>query len=58
MFPVAEVLKGRNLPFCFITGYGAQGLPEQYRNMPTLQKPFQMNDLKTTLAGMTGAVGS
>ena len=54
VFTVAEVLKGRNLPFCFITGYGAQGLPEQYRAMPTLQKPFQMADLKTTLAKLTG----
>ena len=54
VFPVAEVLKSRNLPFCFITGYGAQGLPEQYRSMPTLQKPFQMADLKTTLTKMTG----
>ena len=56
VFPVAEVLKGRSLPFCFITGYGAQGLPEQYRGMPTLQKPFQMADLKATLTKLTGAV--
>ena len=54
VFPVAEALKGRNLPFCFITGYGAQGLPEQYRAMPTLQKPFQMADLKATLTKLTG----
>ena len=58
VFPIADTLKGRGVPFCFITGYGSQGLPEQYRAMPTLQKPFQMNDLKTTLAGMTGAAGS
>ena len=50
VFPIAEVLRKRNLPFVFITGYGAQGLPENYRQSPTLQKPFQMNDLKRTLA--------
>jgi DNA-binding NtrC family response regulator len=50
VFPVAEILKGRNLPYVFITGHGQQGLPEQYRQTPTLQKPFQMQDLKATLA--------
>jgi CheY-like chemotaxis protein len=50
VFPVAETLKGRNIPFVFITGYGARGLPDNYRDMPTLQKPFQMQDLKATLA--------
>jgi DNA-binding NtrC family response regulator len=54
VFPVAEILKGRNLPYVFITGYGQQGLPEQYRQTPTLQKPFQMQDLKTTLGRVLG----
>lgn len=43
--PVAEVLQARDLPFIFATGYGAQGLPEEFRNRPTLQKPFQMETL-------------
>jgi CheY-like chemotaxis protein len=50
VFPVADILKGRGLPYIFITGYGARGLPESYRATPTLQKPFQMQELKTTLA--------
>ena len=48
--PVAEVLAGRGRPFIFATGYGAQGLPEEYRNRPTLQKPFQMETLAKVLA--------
>ena len=48
--PVAEVLAGRGRPFIFATGYGAQGLPEEYRNRPTLQKPFQMETLAQVLA--------
>ena len=48
--PIADILRGRKLPFIFITGYGARGLPEHYRDTPTLQKPFQMQDLKATLA--------
>jgi CheY-like chemotaxis protein len=50
VFPIADILRGRKLPFIFITGYGARGLPDHYRDTPTLQKPFQMHDLKATLA--------
>jgi CheY-like chemotaxis protein len=50
VFPVADILAARGLPFVFVTGYGGQGLPDSYRNRPTLQKPFQIDELKTTLA--------
>ena len=30
--PVAEVIKARNRPFIFATGYGSAGLPEEYRD--------------------------
>jgi CheY-like chemotaxis protein len=48
--PVAEVIQARNRPFVFATGYGAQGLPEEFRDRPTLQKPFQMETLAQVLA--------
>jgi CheY-like chemotaxis protein len=43
--PVAELIKARNRPFIFATGYGSSGLPEQYRDRPALQKPFQLETL-------------
>ena len=43
--PVADVIKARNRPFIFATGYGSSGLPEEYRDRPALQKPFQMETL-------------
>jgi CheY-like chemotaxis protein len=43
--PVAELIKARNRPFIFATGYGSQGLPEEYRDRPALQKPFQLESL-------------
>jgi CheY-like chemotaxis protein len=49
VFPIADILRSRGLPFIFITGYGARGLPDNYRDTPTLQKPFQMKDLEATL---------
>ena len=50
VYPVAEVLKERGLPFVFSTGYGERGLPEPYRDCPMLQKPFQMENLDQALA--------
>lgn len=47
--PVAEVIAARNRPFVFATGYGSQGLPEEFRGRPTLQKPFQMDTLAKVL---------
>jgi CheY-like chemotaxis protein len=44
--PVAELIEARNRPFIFATGYGSSGLPEQYRDRPALQKPFQLETLR------------
>src|SRR5215472_3925078 len=55
--PVADLLKARGRPFIFATGYGSSGLPEEYRDRPALQKPFQLETLgkmiDTTLRGAT-----
>jgi CheY-like chemotaxis protein len=50
VYPIAEILQDRGLPFVFSTGYGERGLPEAYRDRPTLQKPFQLEGLDKTLA--------
>lgn len=47
VYPVAEVLAARGVPFAFATGYGAAGLSEPWRDRPTLQKPFHRDDLYT-----------
>jgi len=47
--PVADALVARGMPFVFATGYGERGLPEPYRDRPTLKKPFQMDGLKQML---------
>ena len=46
IFPVADILAGRSLPFVFVTGYGERSLPERFRDRPALQKPFQAEQLK------------
>jgi CheY-like chemotaxis protein len=49
VLPVADALAARGTPFVFATGYGDRGLPETYRDRPTLKKPFQMDGLKRVL---------
>lgn len=48
--PVAEILEERGVPFVFATGYGERGLPEKFMNRPTLQKPFQQENLSKILS--------
>ena len=45
VFPVAETLAKKGIPFAFATGYGERGLPQEYRSRPILQKPFAKDDL-------------
>ncbi|GEO15682.1 response regulator [Microvirga aerophila] len=49
VFPVADVLRFRGIPFVFSTGYDARSLPERFRSSLTLSKPFSYNNLETTL---------
>ena len=49
IFPVAEALKARGKPFAFATGYGPAGLPEVWRDRPTLSKPFGAQDVARVL---------
>lgn len=40
-FPAASVLRRRNVPFVFLTGYGEANLiPPEFRDVPRLSKPF------------------
>jgi len=49
VFPVANVLKERHLPFIFSTGYGRVGLPEAFKDYEVLSKPFTVEELKQKL---------
>ena len=53
--PVVDALVARGTPFVFATGYGERGLPEPYRDRPTLKKPFQMDGLKEMLQNALAA---
>jgi CheY-like chemotaxis protein len=49
VYPVAEILRARGVPFVFSSGYDEQGLPDSFRSHPMLQKPFQIETLGRAL---------
>jgi CheY-like chemotaxis protein len=49
VFPVAEALAARGVPFAFASGYGEGGVPEMWRDRPVLQKPFGEPELRGLL---------
>ena len=51
VFPVAKAIKERDRPFIFATGYSASTLPDEFRDRPALQKPFQIETLGKLLEG-------
>jgi len=53
VYPVADILAQRNVPFVFVTGYGV--LPGEYANRPRLCKPFKMTELLDTLSDIVNA---
>jgi DNA-binding response OmpR family regulator len=52
VYPVADALSRRNVPFVFVTGYGTSGLPGEYAERPRLCKPFKMADLLDRLSSL------
>lgn len=52
VFPVAELLRERQLPFVFSTGYGQSGVLEAFRGYEVLTKPYTSNELSKTINGL------
>ena len=50
VFPVADVLSEKGIPFAFASGYGRAGLPEEFRTRPVVSKPFQIEELSAVLS--------
>ncbi len=46
---VADMLTERGVPFFFLSGYGSEHLPAQFRSLPVVQKPFSSKVLRSTL---------
>jgi len=54
VYPVAERLTERGVPFVFCTGYGLSGISPSFAHVPTIAKPYsqrQLYDLLVTRLG-------
>lgn len=47
--PVADALSARNIPFCFVSGYGRAHLPRAFPDTPVVEKPFRPEVLFSVL---------
>ena len=55
VFPVADALKARGVPFAFSTGYGEAHDP-RFREAPLLGKPILVERLRAVLARLGGGL--
>ncbi len=49
-YPVADALTVRGVPFVFSTGYDKDGMPDDYKIFPMMQKPYERALLAANLA--------
>ena len=49
VYPLADELKAREIPFLLASGYSSHQMPEQYRSMPRVQKPFDDKSIRIQL---------
>ncbi len=52
VFPVADRLRARGIPFALASGYGDWALPEAFRNQPRLTKPFTEQELEAQMLSL------
>jgi CheY-like chemotaxis protein len=58
VYPVAEELLARNIPFVLASGYGDWALPKSLRYQPRLTKPFRQHDLEQQVKLLLAKAGA
>jgi two-component sensor histidine kinase/DNA-binding response OmpR family regulator len=46
VYPVADAVLARGVPFVFVTGYSAEGIDRRFAQVPVLQKPIERQMLQ------------
>lgn len=49
VFPVAATLREQRRPFIFSSGYGRDGIPEEFSDAPVIPKPFRIEELDAAI---------
>lgn len=52
VYPVADALTERHIPFLFLSGYGEEGIPPGRRGWKVCAKPFKVKDLAAMLSAV------
>jgi CheY-like chemotaxis protein len=55
VYPVAEALAERHIPFLFLSGYGEEAIPPGHAGWRVCAKPFKANDLAEMLSAVVEA---
>jgi two-component sensor histidine kinase len=50
VYPLADMIASRGVPFAFVTGYSADGIDGRYAHVPVLQKPIERQQLQSLFA--------
>jgi CheY-like chemotaxis protein len=58
VYPLADALRQRGIPFLFATGYDAQSIAKGYESVPRWEKPFNPASLARALPGLGPASAS
>lgn len=45
VFPIADVLRSRRVPYVFATGYGSAAIPAAHRHAGHFEKPVLLDDV-------------
>ncbi len=51
-WPIADALAAAGIPFVLATGGGGESIADAHRGRPVLSKPFTMDNVEKTLAGL------
>ncbi|MDE2471226.1 MAG: response regulator, partial [Bradyrhizobium sp.] len=55
IFPVADLIQTRGVPFIFMTGYGQGISPKRFQDRPALRKPFSSEALSIAINQLRAA---
>ena len=58
IYPLADELQARGVPFALLSGYGPTSLPERFRTLPRISKPYDpevlLKEIRRIAAKTTG----
>ena len=52
VYPIADILRHRGIPFIFVTGYDSSVVPQRYQDVCVLSKPFSHQIFSDAVRGV------